>query len=189
LRAPLSAIGWPLVSEVDAQVRRGKSHSPDSIKFELTNYQLANAYMQSTVSLLSCTSENYSDIYNGNDDTDMLACRATTAINKHEGHLRLGHYACRLQDLLHGMIAEAPHPEGKRYAAVAILIADHKGGKEMVELANAWLTNLFYRSRFHYMISFLHVTLLLTIQCLPFPTMSKLSQLVARSPPWMTQFN
>jgi hypothetical protein len=46
------------------------------------------------------------------------------------------------------MIIHAPHPLGQRYVAVSLYIAHQKGEEAVIDLANAWMEQLFLPSQF-----------------------------------------
>jgi len=104
---------------------------------------------KSTCSILSCTSEQFSEFYDANYSTDILSEDAAKIINKNRQRLQAADTRYRLDNLLSAMLEHAPHPLGKRYIAVALHIAHNKGGDMVVTAAKAWMDNLFLPSKFH----------------------------------------
>jgi len=98
---------------------------------------------ESTGSILSCTSDQFSEFYDANYSTDILSKDAAKIINKNRQRLQAADTRYRLDVLLSAMLEHAPHPLGKRYIAVALHIAHDKGGDMVVAAAKAWMDNLF----------------------------------------------
>lgn len=98
--------------------------------------------MESTIFLISCTPEEFWNVYEGPSRTDDLAETAmTNVVKKYEIPLREESDDYKLDLMVYGMLKEAPHPAGKRYVASALLVANEKG--TVMLLANAWMTRLF----------------------------------------------
>ncbi|KAF9531568.1 hypothetical protein CPB83DRAFT_833263 [Crepidotus variabilis] len=109
-----------------------------------------NTSLESTCSVLSCTSKDFFDFFDGDLNTDILA---NDAINKIINPTKqrlidaviIPNTTPRydLYKLLTAMITHAPDPLGKRYVAVALHIAHQKGADDVVGIAKAWLEHLF----------------------------------------------
>ncbi|KAK7457200.1 hypothetical protein VKT23_010498 [Stygiomarasmius scandens] len=102
------------------------------------------AFIESFSGFLRCNSEAYFHIFN--DDrlhTDVLSAGAQDFIAEHKEHLRAANEQYLLDKLLLAMLEHAPHPDGKRYIAVAVNIAHRKGPEALVDVAKAWMEFLF----------------------------------------------
>ncbi|KIM40632.1 hypothetical protein M413DRAFT_28425 [Hebeloma cylindrosporum] len=100
---------------------------------------------ESTCTILGCKSEEFWSIYEDEKlATDVLSNEILTNVvaTNHEW-LRVADHRYRLDDFLTGMIIHAPHPLGQRYAAVSLLIAHQKGEGAVINLAKAWMEQLF----------------------------------------------
>ncbi|TFK67663.1 hypothetical protein BDN72DRAFT_898760 [Pluteus cervinus] len=101
----------------------------------------------STCLILSCTVEEFRDIYESEapECTTETFCEdvLTNVIPLHHTALRAVHKQYRLDELLFAMLQFAPHTLGKRYVAVALHIANGKGGDVVLDIAKAWMQNLF----------------------------------------------
>lgn len=105
--------------------------------------------ISSTISILACKPDEFWSIYEGACETSTLANEVTTTVLKNcEKSLRAasGHDSYELDGLLHSMLTEAPHPDGRRYVSVALRISYSKGEGVVVELAKAWMESLFLPS-------------------------------------------
>ncbi|KIM40633.1 hypothetical protein M413DRAFT_446058 [Hebeloma cylindrosporum] len=102
-------------------------------------------FLESTCATLGCRSEEFWSIY----DSDKLAADVlsneilTNVIAANHERLRVAEHRYRLDDLLTGMVIHAPHPLGQRYAAVSLHIAHEKGEDTVINLATAWMEQLF----------------------------------------------
>ena len=104
-----------------------------------------------------CTSGEYKDFYDNKTLlTEVLAEDVLrNVIRPNSARLREADRRYRLDDLLFAMLHDAPHPLGQRYVAVCLHIAHQKGGDGVVNVARAWLDNLFLPSLFIYV--YIHV--------------------------------
>jgi hypothetical protein len=103
--------------------------------------------------ILSCSSDRFSEFYNGPYATNVLVRDAKRIISRSHAALlqeanSQGRY--RLDELLLGMLDHAPDPSGQRYVAVVLNVAVVKGVGAVVEAARAWLDYLFFPSQFLY---------------------------------------
>ncbi|KAJ6621954.1 hypothetical protein B0H10DRAFT_2214770 [Mycena sp. CBHHK59/15] len=101
--------------------------------------------VESTCTVLTCTSDEFWEFFdNGSLSTVELAeDLLRNVIRPNKARLRESDARYHLDELLAGMLQEAPDPSGKRYAAVALHIAHGKGPEAVVDVAKAWLDNLF----------------------------------------------
>lgn len=103
--------------------------------------------VESTCTILSCTSDQFLEFHAGYS-TSVLAEDAAKIIAKNCQRLRAANKRYRLDDFLSAMLVHAPHPPGQRYVAVALHIAHEKGEDAVVDVAKAWMDNLFLPSKF-----------------------------------------
>ncbi|KAF9028878.1 hypothetical protein BDZ89DRAFT_1065773 [Hymenopellis radicata] len=109
-------------------------------------------YAESTCTILICTFEEFQEKYNdANLDTNVLCddlLRNTIwSTGKYHDELAAASDQYHLDKLLEGMLNYAPTPAGRRYVAIALHIAHHKGGDAVVNVAQAWLHHLFLMMR------------------------------------------
>lgn len=104
----------------------------------------------STCTILGCTSEYFWSIYdNDNGSTLVLSTYIlTNIIDTNHERLRAADRRIRLNYLLFSMIVHVPHPLGQRYVAVSLHIAHQKGEDAVINLAKAWMEQLFFPSQF-----------------------------------------
>lgn len=103
---------------------------------------------QHVCSLLACSSEDLAAF--DEKDTDALSDELlTTILPQAEVHdaLVAASSRYRLDRLLQGMLIHAPHPSGKRYVAINLHIAYRKGSETIVNVAQAWMEDLFLPSK------------------------------------------
>ncbi|KAL0952337.1 hypothetical protein HGRIS_006617 [Hohenbuehelia grisea] len=106
--------------------------------------------VSSISSILSCSSETFYNLYNDENVATHTLCQA--ALNdiieperqQLQDVMAKGNKRFRLDELLIGMLEHAPHPDGRRYVAVALHIAHGKGLQAVIEVAQAWLDSLFF---------------------------------------------
>ena len=105
--------------------------------------------VESICTVLSCTPEEFWDVYeNTTLSTSVLSEDALANTIAESRTLLLSvKQRHRLDDFLSGMLEYAPHPLGKRYVAVALHIASKKGGDTVVDLAKAWMEQMFLPSQ------------------------------------------
>ena len=106
-------------------------------------------FLGSICTTLRCTPDEFWSIYE-NDEvaTDVLSNNIlTNVIGANHEKLRAAERRYRIDDLLSGMIIHAPHPLGQRYVAVSIHIAHKKGEDVVIDLAKAWMEQLFLPSQ------------------------------------------
>jgi hypothetical protein len=103
--------------------------------------------VESTCTILSCTSDKFFEFYN-NYSTSILSEDAAKIIDKNRQRLQAADKRYRLDYFLSAMLEHAPHPPGKRYVSVALHIAQEKGEDTVVDVAKAWMDNLFLPSKF-----------------------------------------
>lgn len=105
--------------------------------------------IQSICTVLSCTPEQFFDLYNDNGmSTKILTEDALLTARDREKLKTASGNKYRLDKLLDEMLIQAPSESGKRYVAVALHIAHTKGGNAIVEVAQAWMDHLFLPSKF-----------------------------------------
>jgi hypothetical protein len=109
--------------------------------------------VESTCTVLSCMSEEFMEMYrNDSLNTQVLIddLLVNTIREKGRDHqrLRTASNKYRLDKLLDAMLIHAPTEGGKRYVAIALLIAHQKGGDAIVSVAQAWMDHLFLQSEF-----------------------------------------
>ncbi|KAF9482406.1 hypothetical protein BDN70DRAFT_991193 [Pholiota conissans] len=104
-----------------------------------------NFSVNSTCTILSCSYKEFSDIFDKTVyTTDELVRKVLEdIISPHRDYLRAATANYRLDELLSSMLEFAPDPLGRRYVAVALLIAGKNGVDAVVEIGNAWMKYLF----------------------------------------------
>jgi hypothetical protein len=107
-------------------------------------------FFESTCTILSCKPEDFWSIYeNDKVATDVLSNDILhNVIGTNYERLRVANRRCRLDDLLSSMVIHAPHPLGQRYVAVSLHIARQKGEDAVINLAKAWMEQLFLPSQY-----------------------------------------
>ncbi|KAJ7121020.1 hypothetical protein C8R44DRAFT_853342 [Mycena epipterygia] len=96
--------------------------------------------VESTCTVLTCTSDEFWDFF-GNDKLstiELVQDSLRNVIHPNRERLRQSDARYRLDNLLDGMLQQAPHPSGQRYAAVALHIAHEKGIDTVINVAKAW---------------------------------------------------
>ena len=102
--------------------------------------------VESILSILQCTSKEYLDRFDAPIQTEYLCAEAHKAIEIHRPALRNASQKYHLGDLLTAMLDCAISSDGKRYVAIAIIIAHTKGSEAVVNIAKAWMEHLFFPS-------------------------------------------
>ncbi|KAF9028875.1 hypothetical protein BDZ89DRAFT_743398 [Hymenopellis radicata] len=74
---------------------------------------------------------------------DDLLYNTIRSTGKYHDELAAASDQYHLDKLLESMLNYAPTPAGRRYVAIALHIAHHKGGDAVVQVAQAWLHHLF----------------------------------------------
>ncbi|KAJ7799921.1 hypothetical protein B0H14DRAFT_2901689 [Mycena olivaceomarginata] len=99
----------------------------------------------STCTVLTCTSDEFWDLYDNDNLSTVELARdvLNNAVHPRRTRLRQSDTRFRLDDLLVGMLQQAPDPCGQRYVAVALHIAHEKGTDAVIDVAKAWLDYLF----------------------------------------------
>ncbi|CAK5279108.1 unnamed protein product [Mycena citricolor] len=99
----------------------------------------------STCTVLTCTSDQFWDVYDNDKLSTIELVRdvLNNAIRPRKTFLRQSDTRFHLDDLLVGMLQQAPDPSGQRYVAVALLIAHEKGTEAVIDIARAWMDYLF----------------------------------------------
>jgi len=125
----------------------------NSLKLDLlvtTLYHHHKVFLGSICTTLGCTPDEFWSTYeNDKVATDVLSNNIlTNVIGTNHEKLRAAERRYRIDDLLSGMIIHAPHPLGQRYVAVSIHIAHKKGEDAVIDLAKAWMEQLFLPSQF-----------------------------------------
>ena len=105
--------------------------------------------VESVLSILSCTYEEYEDLFCCSISTDSLCLDAHKLIETHRPALRKASEKYHLDDLLTAMLDCAISSEGKRHVAVVAHIAHTKGREAVVNIAKAWMEHLFFPSEFN----------------------------------------
>jgi hypothetical protein len=102
----------------------------------------------STCTVLTCTSDEFWDLYDNDNLSTVELARdvLNNAVHPRRTRLRQSDTRFRLDDLLVGMLQQAPDPCGQRYVAVALHIAHEKGTDAVIDVAKAWLDYLFLPS-------------------------------------------
>lgn len=93
--------------------------------------------------VLSCSLDEYLNLLD--DDsvrTETIVHDVLKSVINPNESLRASNSIYPMDDLLRGMVIHAPHPHGRRYAAVALHIASGRGPDTIVNSANAWLKHL-----------------------------------------------
>lgn len=99
------------------------------------------------LTILSCSSNEFSEFYDGPYATHLLVEDAKRIIHRNQAILKEANQdRYRLDELLLGMLEHAPDPSGQRYVAVVLHIANTKGTGAVTEAAKAWLDYLFFPS-------------------------------------------
>ena len=99
------------------------------------------------LTILSCSSNTFSEFYDGPYATHLLVEDAKRIIHRNQALLKEANQdRYRLDELLLGMLDHAPDPSGQRYVAVVLHIANTKGSGAVMEAAKAWLDYLFFPS-------------------------------------------
>lgn len=112
--------------------------------------------VDSLTSVLTFTSEQYSELFDGPLSLAELVRNAQLLIGEHHTALVAASDKYRLHDLLLGMMEHAMDADGKRYVAVVLHIASRDGAEGMVRVAQAWMHHLFYPSQFDHAFWDLH---------------------------------
>ena len=103
----------------------------------------------SILSILSCSSDEFSYFYDGPYATDALIDDAKEVIWHNQTLLQeASEDRYRLDELLLGMLDHAPDLSGQRYVAIVLHIANKKGVAAVTDAAKAWLDYLFFPSQF-----------------------------------------
>jgi len=103
----------------------------------------------SVLTILSCSSEEFIDFFDGPYATDALIDDAKEVISHNLTLLQeASEDRYRLDELLLGMLDHAPDPSGQRYVAIVLHIANKKGIDAVTDAAKAWLDHLFFPSQF-----------------------------------------
>ena len=102
--------------------------------------------VESISSILSCTSEEYLDQSDAPIQTEYLCVETHNAIKAHRPVLRNASQKYHLDHLLAAILDCAISSNGKRYVAVAIIIAHTKRSEAVVNIAKAWMEYLFFPS-------------------------------------------
>jgi len=106
-------------------------------------------YASSILMILSCDPDRFSEFYDGSITTADFVRDAKRVISHNRELLRKANQdRYRLDELLLGMLDDAPNPSGTRYVAVILHIANDKGSDAVIEAAKAWLDYLYFPSRF-----------------------------------------
>ena len=119
----------------------------DKLPLQSTMSHRRTLSVESTCTILSCTSDQFWEFYT-NYSTDILFEDAAKIIDKNRQRLRAANTRYRLDDLLSAMLEHAPNPPGQRYVAVTLHIAHEKGEDTVVDVAKAWMDNLLLPSKF-----------------------------------------
>jgi hypothetical protein len=102
-------------------------------------------FANSILSILSCDSDRFSEFCGFT--TEDLVKDARRIISHNRKLLRKSSQDLyRLDELLLGMLDDAPDPSGSRYVAVVLYIAHDKGSDAVVEAGKAWLDYLYFPS-------------------------------------------
>ena len=97
----------------------------------------------SLLSILSCSSEEFIDFFDGPYATDALIDDAKEVISHNRTLLQeASEDRYRLDELLLGMLDHVPDPSGQRYVAIVLHIANKKGIAAVTDAAKAWLDHL-----------------------------------------------
>jgi len=115
----------------------------------------------SILTILSCDSDRFSEFYDGGITTADLVRDAKRIIRHNRELLRKSSQdRYRLDELLLGMLDDAPDPSGTRYVAVVLHVANDKGSDAVVEAAKAWLDYLYFPSPFESSVLYPHLRIL-----------------------------
>ncbi|KAJ3489409.1 hypothetical protein NLJ89_g11531 [Agrocybe chaxingu] len=100
--------------------------------------------IESLSSILTFTTEDYSQLFDGGYSLSELVRDAQLLIATHRAALDTVSDKYSLSKLLLGMMEHAIHAEGKCYVAVVLQIAAKEGADGLIRVANAWMHHLFY---------------------------------------------
>jgi len=102
----------------------------------------------SILSILSCSSKEFNEFYDNGYATDTLVEDARKIICQNQVLLQqISQDRYRIDELLLGMLDDAPDPSGQRYVAIVLHIASGKGSEAVIDAAKAWFDHLFLPSQ------------------------------------------